>query len=118
MWGFSSEETKVIITGHFVEAQNNFWEAKWSCAFGEKIVAVEIVQTGVFRCRAPPHASGVVSLFLTCSGQVPRSQILSFEYRSMGVHLDTKISSPQSDKAVREDVCNSDKVGSFAFLQL
>jgi hypothetical protein len=103
MWGFSSEETKVIITGYFVEAQNNFCEAKWSCVFGEEIVAVEIVQTGVFRCRAPRHASGFVSLFLTCGGRVPHSQILSFEYRSMGIHLDNKISLPQSDKYVCEE---------------
>lgn len=103
MWGFSSEETKVIITGYFVEAQNNFCEAKWSCVFGEEIVAVEIVQTGVFRCRAPRHASGFVSLFLTCGGRVPHSQILSFEYRSMGIHLDNKISLPQSDKSVCEE---------------
>lgn len=103
MWGFSSEETKVIITGYFVETQNNFCEAKWSCVFGEEIVAVEIVQTGVFRCRAPRHASGFVSLFLTCGGRVPHSQILSFEYRSMGIHLDNKISLPQSDKYVCEE---------------
>lgn len=102
-WGFSSEETKVIITGNFVEAQNNFWEAKWSCVFGEEIVPVEIVQTGVFRCRAPAHASGLVSLFLTCSGRIPHSQILSFEYRSMDVHLDNKNSFPQSDQAVCEE---------------
>lgn len=57
MWAFSSEKTEVIITGYFSEAQNNFGESKWSCVFGEEIVAVEIVQPGVFRCKAPPQSS-------------------------------------------------------------
>lgn len=103
MWAFSSEETKVIITGYFIEAQSNFLESKWSCVFGEEIVAAEIVQPGVFRCKAPPQASGMVSVFLTCSGRVPHSQILSFEYRSMGTYLDNKILFHQSDKSVCEE---------------
>ncbi|GLJ09119.1 hypothetical protein SUGI_0102130 [Cryptomeria japonica] len=81
MCGFSTEETKVIITGYFVGTQKDIVEAKWSCVFGEMIVPAEVVQIGVFRCKAPQHAPGIVNLFLTCNEQTPHSQILSFEYR-------------------------------------
>ncbi|KAH9306679.1 hypothetical protein KI387_011083, partial [Taxus chinensis] len=88
-WAFSTEETKVIITGYFAEAQKNILEAKWSCVFGEIVVPAEEVQIGVFRCRAPQHAPGMVNLFLTCNEQLPHSQVLSFEYRvNAAIHLD------------------------------
>eukprot|EP01018_Ginkgo_biloba_P027389 Gb_35291 [translate_table: standard] len=104
MCAFSSEETKVIITGYFVEAHKNLMEAKWACVFGEVIVPAEVVQIGVFRCWAPPHASGSVNMYLTCGSQVPHSQILSFEYRhSTGIPLDNDDSLSQMDEVGYED---------------
>ncbi|KAF9619990.1 hypothetical protein IFM89_010606, partial [Coptis chinensis] len=78
-WGFSTEETKVIVIGYFHGAHSHL--ANLYCVFGNTCVTAEKVQVGVFRCIAPPCSPGLVNLYLTIDGRMPISQVLTFEYR-------------------------------------
>ncbi|XP_042502412.1 calmodulin-binding transcription activator 4-like [Macadamia integrifolia] len=77
-WGFSTEASKVIITGSFLCDPSKF---SWNCMFGDIEVPLEIIQEGVLRCKAPPHGPGNVSLYITCGNRESCSEIKEFEYR-------------------------------------
>ncbi|XP_042498366.1 calmodulin-binding transcription activator 4 [Macadamia integrifolia] len=76
-WGYATEATKVIITGSFLCNPSEF---AWKCMFGDIEVPLEIIQEGVLRCKAPPHAPGKVSLCITCGNRESCSEIREFEY--------------------------------------
>ncbi|KAL5724854.1 hypothetical protein ACHQM5_008065 [Ranunculus cassubicifolius] len=78
-WGFSTENTKVIIAGSFLCDAS---ECTWSCMFGENEVPVIIIQDGVLCCQAPPHTPGKVTLCVTSSNRESCSEVREFEYRS------------------------------------
>ncbi|XP_068662497.1 calmodulin-binding transcription activator 5-like isoform X2 [Aristolochia californica] len=81
-WGFSTEETKVIVVGNFQAAHAHLAGSSLYCVLGDKRVPMQMIQPGVFRCTALPCVPGLVNLYLTLDGQTPISQISSFEYRS------------------------------------
>eukprot|EP00249_Psilotum_nudum_P023419 c28864_g1_i1 orf=423-4043(-) len=81
-YGSSDAETKVLVTGFFLKTPKDLSECKWCCMFGELEVPAEILQTGVLRCRAPPHSPGRVTFCITRNDRVACSEVREFEYRS------------------------------------
>ncbi|KAI8561790.1 hypothetical protein RHMOL_Rhmol04G0368800 [Rhododendron molle] len=81
-WAFSTEETKILITGFFNEGHPQLDKSKIYCVCGDAYSPAQIVQSGVFRCFVPPHQEGLVSLYLSFDGHSPISQVLTFEYRT------------------------------------
>ncbi|KAG9445914.1 hypothetical protein H6P81_012042 [Aristolochia fimbriata] len=77
-WAYSSERTKVIVTGDFL---CNPSECFWACMFGDIEVPVEVIQHGVLRCYAPLHSSGRVSFCVTCGNREACSEVREFEFR-------------------------------------
>lgn len=68
------------------------------CVFGEICVEAEMVQPGVYRCKALPQPPGLVNLFLTMDGHTPISQVLSFDYRCLpNIQLDDPVISSEDD---------------------
>lgn len=53
---------------------------KWSCMFGEVEVPAEILVDGVLCCNAPPHRSGTVPFYVTCSNRIACSEVREFDY--------------------------------------
>ncbi|XP_072956949.1 calmodulin-binding transcription activator CBT [Typha angustifolia] len=96
-WAYSTEETKVLVVGHFHEQSKHLMESNIHCVFGEKCVAAEMVQPGVYRCMVEPQIPGTVDFFLTLDGQTPISQIVSFDYRSKPNSLWNDVGSSADD---------------------
>lgn len=78
-WAFSSESTKVIITGDFLCDSS---ECLWAVMFGDIEVSAEIVQEGVLRCYAPPHDAGIVQICITSGNRESCSEVREFEFVS------------------------------------
>ncbi|CAH9055104.1 unnamed protein product [Cuscuta europaea] len=81
-WAFSTEETKVLLIGHFHERQLQLQTANLVCVCGDVHVRAEIIQSGVYRCLFSPHRPGLVNLFLSFDGSNPISQVITFEFRT------------------------------------
>ncbi|PKI63681.1 hypothetical protein CRG98_015930 [Punica granatum] len=81
-WAFSTEKTKIIITGFFIEGHQQHPKANLFCICGDNCVPVEIIQVGVYRCLVPPHSPGIVNLCMSFDGHKPVSQFVNFEYRA------------------------------------
>ncbi|KAF5950830.1 hypothetical protein HYC85_012823 [Camellia sinensis] len=79
-WAFSTEETKILITGFFNDP--HLAKSDIYCVCGDACGPAEIVQSGVFRCLVSPHTPGSVNLYLSFDGHNPISQVLTFEYRA------------------------------------
>ncbi|URD85161.1 calmodulin-binding transcription activator [Musa troglodytarum] len=77
-WAFSSEPTKVIITGDF---HCSPFEHGWSVLLGDIEVPLEIVQDGVFRCLTPQQSAKKVKLCITSGNSQPCSEPHEFEFR-------------------------------------
>ncbi|THU43965.1 hypothetical protein C4D60_Mb02t02410 [Musa balbisiana] len=77
-WAFSSEPTKVIITGDFHCSPS---EHTWTVLFGDIEVPLEIVQDGVFRCLTPQQSARKVKLCITSRNSQPCSEPHEFEFR-------------------------------------
>ncbi|KAL6970241.1 hypothetical protein U1Q18_029945 [Sarracenia purpurea var. burkii] len=99
-WGFSTEETKILITGFLYEGYLHLAKSSIYCVCGDACHPAEIVQSGVFRCLVSPHSPGLVNLYLSFDGCNPISQVLTFEYRAP-LACDTMISS--EDKSSWEE---------------
>ncbi|KAG1338762.1 Calmodulin-binding transcription activator CBT [Cocos nucifera] len=82
-WAYSTEETKVLVVGHFKEPYKHLLASNIYCVFGEMQASAEMIQSGVYRCSAMPHSPGTVNFFMTLDGYTPISQVLSFDYRSV-----------------------------------
>lgn len=68
------------------------------CVFGELCVEAEMVQPGVYRCKALPQPPGLVDFFITMDGHTPISQVLSYNYRSLpDIYLNGQITSSEDD---------------------
>ena len=90
-WAYASEGAKVLISGSFLGDYANATDIRWHCMFGEVEVPAEVINGGVLRCKAPPHAVGRVSFYVTCGDRQAHSEIRDFEYRSGGtVQPETK----------------------------
>ncbi|KAG5555226.1 hypothetical protein RHGRI_012685 [Rhododendron griersonianum] len=81
-WAFSTEETKILITGFFNEGHPQLDKSKIYCVCGDAYSPAQIVQSGVFRCFVSPHQEGLVNLYLSFDSHSPISQVLTFEYRT------------------------------------
>ncbi|KAF5201932.1 Calmodulin-binding transcription activator [Thalictrum thalictroides] len=75
--GYTTENTKVIITGYFLCDPST---CAWACMFGNIEVPVQIIQEGVLRCHAPPNIPGKVNLCITSGNRVSCSEVREFEY--------------------------------------
>ncbi|URE25898.1 calmodulin-binding transcription activator [Musa troglodytarum] len=76
-WAFSSENTKVLITGNFLCSPS---ECAWAVLFGDIEVPLEIVQDGVLRCLSPQHMAGKVKLCITSGNGKPCSEVHEFVF--------------------------------------
>lgn len=85
-WAFSSEKTKVLVTGYFYEKHAHLAKSNLFCVCGDICVPAEIVQVGVFRCFVSPHAPGLVNLYLSLDGNKSISQAFIFEFRTPLLH--------------------------------
>ncbi|KAF5452276.1 hypothetical protein F2P56_027296 [Juglans regia] len=81
-WAFSTERTKILVTGFFHEECQHLWKSSLFCVCGDACVPAEAVQGGVYRCLVLPHSPGLVNLFMSFDGHKPISQVLNFEYRT------------------------------------
>ncbi|XP_057992109.1 calmodulin-binding transcription activator 5 isoform X2 [Hevea brasiliensis] len=81
-WAYSTEMTKILLTGYFHEQYLHLAKSNLCCVCGDACVRAEIVQAGVYRCLVSPHSPGIVNLFLSLDGLIPISQVLNFEYRA------------------------------------
>ncbi|KAK9161719.1 hypothetical protein Syun_008060 [Stephania yunnanensis] len=84
-WAFSTEETKVIVVGNFNREYPLHLISDLCFVFGDVCVPAEEVQIGVFRCKALPHAPGLLTFYLTLDGHTPISQVMTFEYRALPI---------------------------------
>ncbi|CAA6665029.1 unnamed protein product [Spirodela intermedia] len=80
-WSYTSVETKVRVTGKFLVDKNEVCNSKWSCMFGEIEVPAEVSGDSILICYAPPHKSGRVDFYVTCSNRLACSEIREFQYR-------------------------------------
>ncbi|KAG7991212.1 hypothetical protein I3843_02G063300 [Carya illinoinensis] len=81
-WAFSTERTKILVTGFFHEGCQHLWKSSLFCVCGDACVPAEAVQGGVYRCLVLPHSPGLVNLFMSFDGHKPISQVMNFEYRT------------------------------------
>ncbi|THU67301.1 hypothetical protein C4D60_Mb05t23210 [Musa balbisiana] len=98
-WSYSTEETKVVVVGHFCESKKHLMSSSIYCVIGEICVKAEMIQPGVYRCKVSPQPPGLVNLYLTMDGHTPVSQVLSFDYRcSPNIQLDGQIFPSEDDR--------------------
>ena len=57
------------------------WPSTQCCRDSASQVPALVLQSGVLRCRVPPHPPGVVRICLTNGDGRPRSRLHPFEYR-------------------------------------
>ncbi|CAF2232309.1 unnamed protein product, partial [Brassica napus] len=84
-WAYSTEKTKILVTGFFHDSFQHFGRSNLFCICGELRVPAEFLQMGVYRCFLPPQSPGIVNLYLSADGTKPISQLFSFEHRSVPV---------------------------------
>ncbi|KAG7616189.1 Calmodulin-binding transcription activator 5 [Arabidopsis thaliana] len=82
-WAYSTEKTKILVTGFFHDSFQHLGRSNLICICGELRVPAEFLQMGVYRCFLPPQSPGVVNLYLSVDGNKPISQLFSFEHRSV-----------------------------------
>ncbi|MBA0739708.1 hypothetical protein Gogos_012947, partial [Gossypium gossypioides] len=80
-WAYSTEKTKILVTGFFRQAYQHLVKSNLVCVCGDVCNPAEIIQVGVYRCVLPQHSPGLVNLYMSLDGHKPISQVLSFEYR-------------------------------------
>ncbi|KAG7995873.1 hypothetical protein I3843_01G132400 [Carya illinoinensis] len=81
-WAFSTEKTKILVTGFIHEEYLHLLKSSLVCVCGDACYPVEMVQAGVYRCLVLQHSPGLVNLFMSFDGHRPISQVLNFEYRA------------------------------------
>lgn len=103
-WGYSTEETKVVVIGNFIESHKHLEVSTIYCVLGDLCVGTQMLQSGIYRCTALPQIPGKVGLFLTFDGQTPISQVITFHYRQVpnmqlndGVNSISDIEKPKPD---------------------
>ncbi|CAI0467083.1 unnamed protein product [Linum tenue] len=97
-WAFSTDTTKILVTGYFHEQYQHLANSNLVCVCGDDFVPAEVVQTGVYRCFLSPHSPGLVNLCFSLDGHKPVSQVLNFEYRKPARHVDDVVSTDENSK--------------------
>ncbi|TYI61852.1 hypothetical protein E1A91_D10G203000v1 [Gossypium mustelinum] len=85
-WAYSTEKTKILVTGVFHQAYQHLAKSNLFCVCGDVCYPVETIQVGVYRCLLSQHAPGLVKLYMSLDGHKPISQVLNFEYRAPLLH--------------------------------
>ncbi|OMO53573.1 IQ motif, EF-hand binding site [Corchorus capsularis] len=85
-WAYSTEKTKILVTGFFNPAYQHLVKSNLFCVCGDVCVPAEIVQVGVYRCLLSLNSPGLVNLYMSLDGHKPISQVLGFEYRAPVLH--------------------------------
>jgi calmodulin-binding transcription activator len=86
------------VVGYFHEQYRDLTGTNLYCVIGDKCVAADTVQSGVYRFTATPHTPGCVNLYLTLDGKTPISEVLSFDYRTIpGSSLESELNSVDDD---------------------
>ncbi|XP_022721859.1 calmodulin-binding transcription activator 5-like [Durio zibethinus] len=85
-WAYSTEKTKILVTGVFHQAYQHLVKSNLFCVCGDVCNPAEIIQVGVYRCLLSQHAPGLVNLYMSLDGHKPISQVSSFEYRAPSLH--------------------------------
>ncbi|KAK7400320.1 hypothetical protein VNO78_11526 [Psophocarpus tetragonolobus] len=80
-WAYAESEIEVLIIGTFLKSEPEVATCNWSCMFGEVEVPAEILANGILCCQAPPHKTGRVPFYVTCSNRFACSEVREFEYR-------------------------------------
>ncbi|CAF1933795.1 unnamed protein product [Brassica oleracea var. botrytis] len=80
-WAYSSEKTKIVVTGILHNSYQHLGSSNLFCICGDSCVPAEYVQAGVYRCFIPPHSPGMANLYLSADGHEPISQCFNFEHR-------------------------------------
>ncbi|XP_072089740.1 calmodulin-binding transcription activator 3 isoform X4 [Arachis hypogaea] len=82
-WAFEGSETKILIYGQFLRSLQEAEQCKWSCMFGEVEVPANIIDNGVLSCYTPPHKTGRIPFYVTCSNRLACSEIREFDFRDI-----------------------------------
>ncbi|TYJ15508.1 hypothetical protein E1A91_A10G188100v1 [Gossypium mustelinum] len=85
-WAYSTEKTKILVTGVFHQAYQHLAKSNLFCVCGDVCYPAETIQVGVYRCLLSQHAPGLVKLYMSLDGHKPISQVLNFEYRAPLLH--------------------------------
>ncbi|XP_040959182.1 calmodulin-binding transcription activator 5 isoform X3 [Gossypium hirsutum] len=85
-WAYSTEKTKILVTGVFHQAYQHLAKSNLFCVCGDVCYPVETIQVGVYRCLLSQHAPGLVKLYMSLDGHKPISQVLNFEYHAPLLH--------------------------------
>ncbi|KAK8671197.1 hypothetical protein V6N13_037802 [Hibiscus sabdariffa] len=85
-WAYSTEKTKILVTGVFHQAYQHLAKSNLFCVCGDVCYPAETIQVGVYRCLLSQHAPGFVKLHMSLDGRKPISQVLNFEYRAPVLH--------------------------------
>ncbi|KAK7319432.1 hypothetical protein RJT34_04153 [Clitoria ternatea] len=80
-WAYAESEIEVLIIGTFLKSQPEVATCNWSCMFGEVEVPAQVLANGILCCQAPPHKTGRVPFYVTCSNRFACSEVREFEYR-------------------------------------
>ncbi|XP_059287525.1 calmodulin-binding transcription activator 5 isoform X3 [Lycium ferocissimum] len=86
-WALSTEETKIVVIGHFHGGQSHLESSSLHCVCGDSCFPAEVLQPGVYRCVVSPQTPGLVNMYLSFDGNKPISQVMSFEFRAPSVHV-------------------------------
>nr|XP_016500337.1 PREDICTED: calmodulin-binding transcription activator 5-like [Nicotiana tabacum] len=81
-WALSSEETKILVIGHFPGGQSQLAKSNLFCVCADVCFPAEFVQSGVYRCVISPQPPGLVNLYLSFDGNTPISQVMTYEFRA------------------------------------
>jgi IPT/TIG domain len=84
-WDYTTGGSKIMfcIKPGIESTDDHDFESKFECSFGESVVPIKFIQPGVFKCKAPPHKAGFVTVNLLFNGE-PLNQDQEtdqFEYR-------------------------------------
>ncbi|KAJ0264278.1 Calmodulin-binding transcription activator 6 [Hirschfeldia incana] len=97
-WAYSSEKTKIVVTGLLHNSYQHLGNSNLFCICGDSCVPAEYVQAGVYRCFIPPHSPGMANLYLSADGHKPISQCFTFEHRPLPVPGKTVLENDQESK--------------------
>lgn len=80
-WAYPESEIEVFIIGTFLTTQPEVATCNWSCMFGEVEVPAEVLANGILCCQSPPHETGRVPFYITCSDRLACSEVMEFEFK-------------------------------------
>ncbi|KAK8952798.1 Calmodulin-binding transcription activator 6 [Platanthera guangdongensis] len=115
-WGYSTEETKVVVIGNFIESHKHLEVSSIYCVLGDLCFVTQMVQPGIYRCTALPQIPGNVGLFLTFDGHTPISQVITFHYRQVpNMQLNDGVTSINDTDKSKPDIMTQKRLAHLLF---